>query len=175
MLPTLATHIFVRFVLEVGHAQIITKTTETILSLSLLIFLYNAINYLFFSEHNILTKEETIPKLGRDVIACSKAAFNFCCTYDDLDVTPTASYQKPAATARDTSCSLEEEQQIYAATNEPNAQFLKCCILTGGRPYSELAIVTADHVVETQHGMFYLFEARKSDGGHCHKAAKKTG
>ena len=68
VLPTLVTHIFIRFVMGVGGDEFITKTTETILSLSFLVFLFNAINYLFFSEHNILTKEETIPKLGRDVL-----------------------------------------------------------------------------------------------------------
>ena len=68
VLPTLVTHIFVRYVLGVDGAHVITKSTETILSLFLLVFLFNAINYLFFSEHNILTKEETIPKLGRDVL-----------------------------------------------------------------------------------------------------------
>ena len=31
----------------------------------------------------------------RNVIACIKAAFNFCCKFDDLDVNPIASYQKP--------------------------------------------------------------------------------
>ena len=68
VLPTLVTHIFVRYVLGVDGGQIITKTTETILSLFFLVFLFNAINYLFFSENNILTKKETIPKLGRDVL-----------------------------------------------------------------------------------------------------------
>lgn len=68
VLPTLATHLFVRYVLEFNGAHVITKVTETILSLFLLMFLFNAINYLFFSEHNILTKKETIPKLGRDVL-----------------------------------------------------------------------------------------------------------
>jgi hypothetical protein len=52
---------------------------------------------------------------------------------------------------------------------------LKCCILTGARPYAEIAIVTADHVVETPQGMFYLLKARTDDGKHGHKAAKKTG
>ena len=111
----------------------------------------------------------------RNVIACIKAAFNFCCKFDDLEINPVASYQKPAATARVTCFSPEEEQQIYAATNEAHALFLKCCILTGARPYSEMAIVTADHVVETPHGMFYLLKARTDDGKHGHKAAKKTG
>lgn len=111
----------------------------------------------------------------RNVIACIKAAFNFCCTFDDLDTNPLASYQKPAATARVTSFSPEEEEEIYAATNKAHALFLKCCILTGARPFSEMAMVTADHVVETPHGMFYLLKARTAEGGHGHKAAKKTG
>ena len=68
VLPTLAIHVFVRYVLELGGEHVVTKVTETILSLFLLVFLFNAINYLFFSEHNILTKKETIPKLGRDVL-----------------------------------------------------------------------------------------------------------
>lgn len=111
----------------------------------------------------------------RNVIACIKAAFNFCCKFDDLETNPIASYQKPAATARVTSFSPEEMEKIYEATNEAHALFLKCCLLTGARPYSEMAIVTADHVVETPHGLFYLLKARTADGGFGHKAAKKTG
>ncbi len=110
-----------------------------------------------------------------NVIACVKAAFNLCTKFDDLEINPIASDEKPAATARVTCFSPEEEEQIYAATNDAHALFLKCCILTGARPYSEMAIVTADHVVETPHGMFYLLKARTADGGHGHKAAKKTG
>lgn len=68
VLPTLVIHIFVRYVLKFESEHVITQVTETILSLFLLVFLFNAINYLFFSEHNILTKKETIPKLGRDVL-----------------------------------------------------------------------------------------------------------
>lgn len=68
VLPTLVIHIFVRYVLGVESSHIVTRVSETILSLSLLAFLFNAINYLFFSEHNILTKKEAIPKLGRDVL-----------------------------------------------------------------------------------------------------------
>ena len=48
-------------------------------------------------------------------------------------------------------------------------------MLTGARPYAEMAIVTADHVLETPQGMFYLLKARTHDGKHGHKAAKKTG
>ncbi|GAA4462125.1 hypothetical protein [Novipirellula rosea] len=111
----------------------------------------------------------------RNVIGCVKAAFNFCCKFDDLDANPVSSYEKPAATARVTCFSPEEETQIYAATNTAHALFLKGCILTGARPYSELAVVTADHVVETPHGLFYLLKARTPDGSFGHKAAKKTG
>lgn len=111
----------------------------------------------------------------RNVIASVKAAFNFCCKFHDLELNPLTGYQKPSATARVTSFSPDEEQAIYNATNEAHALFLKCCILTGARPYSELAIVTADHVVETPRGMFYLLKARTADGGHGHKSAKKTG
>ncbi len=68
VLPTLAIHVFIRYVLDYGSAHVIPKLTQTILSLFLLMFLFNAINYLFFSENNILTKKETIPKLGRDVL-----------------------------------------------------------------------------------------------------------
>ena len=71
--------------------------------------------------------------------------------------------------------SPEEKQQIYKATNEAHALFLKCCILTGARPYAEMAIVTADHVVETPNGMLLLLKARTDEGKHGHTAAKKTG
>jgi hypothetical protein len=38
-----------------------------------------------------------------------------------------------------------------------------------------LAKVTADHVVETPQGMYYLLNARTAEGKHGHKSAKKTG
>ena len=44
----------------------------------------------------------------RNVIACIKAALNFCCKFDDLATNPVANYQKPAATARVTCFSPEE-------------------------------------------------------------------
>jgi len=111
----------------------------------------------------------------RNVIGSVIAAFNFCCKFEDLDVNPVAGYQKPAATPRVTAFTPEEEQAICEAADEAFAQFFKACILTGARPYSELAKVTADHVVETPQGTYYLLKARTSDGGHGHKTAKKTG
>ena len=42
---------------------------------------------------------------------------------------------------------------LYDATDEEFGLFIKGCILTGVRPYSELAKGTADHVVETPQGI----------------------
>ena len=111
----------------------------------------------------------------RNVIGSVLAAFNFCRQFDDLDVNPVAGYTKPAATPRVTAFSPEEEQAMYEATDEAHGLFIKACILTGARPYSELAKVTADHVVETPQGMYYLLKARTAEGQHGHKTAKKTG
>ncbi len=111
----------------------------------------------------------------RNVIGSVIAAFNFCCKFEDLDVNPLAGYQKPAATPRVTAFTPEEEQAIYEAADEALGQFFKACLLTGARPYSELARVTADHVVATPQGTYYLLKAKTKDGNHGHKTAKKTG
>lgn len=66
-----------------------------------------------------------------------------------------------------TSFSPDEEKAIYKAASDEFGLFIKACILTGARPYSELAKVTADHIVESDHGKFYELKA--------HKTAKKTG
>ena len=111
----------------------------------------------------------------RNVIGSIIASFNFCCKFDDLDVNPVAGYQKPTATPRVTAFSPEEEKALYEAADDAMGLFIKGCMLTGARPYSELAKVTADHIVETPQGMYYLLKARTSDGQHGHKSAKKTG
>ncbi|PHR95213.1 MAG: hypothetical protein COA78_30615 [Blastopirellula sp.] len=111
----------------------------------------------------------------RNVIGSVIAAFNFCCKYDDLDVNPVSGYVKPTATPRVTSFSPEEEQALYDTANPAMGRFIKVCLLTGARPYSELAKITADHIVETPQGMYYLLKARTADGNYGHKAAKKTG
>ena len=111
----------------------------------------------------------------RNVIGSVIAAFNFCCRFDDLDVNPVAGYKKPAGTPRVTAFSPEEEQALYDEADEAFGLFIKACILTGARPYSELGKITADHVVETPAGMYYLLKARTADGKHGHKTARKTG
>ena len=68
VLPTASFYLLVRYVLQFGNDSFVAKAAETVLSIFLLVFLFNAINFLFFSEYNILTRKETIPKLGRDVL-----------------------------------------------------------------------------------------------------------
>lgn len=109
------------------------------------------------------------------VIASVKAAFNYCCKFDDLVSNPVSGYQKPSRTARVTAFTPEDEAALYREASEPMGLFIKALILTGARPYSELAKVTADHVVETRQGMYYLLKARTKDGRYGHKSAKKTG
>ena len=111
----------------------------------------------------------------RNVIASIKAAFNFCCKFDDLEANPIAGYEKPTATPRVTSFTPDEEQALYEAADDEFGLFIKACILTGARPYSELAKITADHVVEIPQGMYYLLKARDADGKSGHKTGKKTG
>ena len=111
----------------------------------------------------------------RNVIASVKAAFNFCCNFDDLEFNPVSGYEKPTATPRVTFFTPEEEQALYDASDDAFGLFIKSCILTGARPYSELAKITADHVVEMEQGMYYLLKARTSSGKQGHKTGKKTG
>jgi len=68
VLPTAFVHMFMLWVVKVPTEHISTKITGTVLSIFVMSFLVHAINYLFFSEHNIITGKESIPKLGRDVI-----------------------------------------------------------------------------------------------------------
>lgn len=103
----------------------------------------------------------------RNVIGSVKAAFNFCVKDGDIDANPVAAYEKPASTPRVTAFSPLEEKQLYEAADESLGLFIRACILTGSRPYSELARVTAEHVVESDHGMYYELKE--------HKTARKTG
>ena len=111
----------------------------------------------------------------RNVIASIKAAFNYCCKFDDLDANPVAGYEKPTATPRVTAFTPAEEQALYDEADEAFGLFIKALFLTGARPYSELAKVTADDVVETPQGMYYLLKARNAEGKSGHKTGKKTG
>ena len=68
IIPTAMIHLSCLQLLELPRTHLSVKITETILSIFIISFLFNLINYLIFSKNNIITKEETIPKLGQDVL-----------------------------------------------------------------------------------------------------------
>lgn len=67
----------------------------------------------------------------RNAIASLKAAFNFCCKFDDLESNPVTGYQKPKATPRVTAFTPEEETAILEAADEAHGLFIQACLLTG--------------------------------------------
>ena len=68
ILPTSFIYVLCLFILELPRSTTSIKITETILIIFGIYFLLNMISHLFFSNDNILTGKESIPKLGRDLI-----------------------------------------------------------------------------------------------------------
>jgi len=68
LVPFLAIHLILTKIVGFSNNEVIVRVSLTIISIILISFLFNAINYLFFSENNLLTKKEIIPKLGRDIL-----------------------------------------------------------------------------------------------------------
>lgn len=66
--PFLTIHLILSKIIGFSEKTILIKVSETIIIIIMVSFLFNVINYLFFSKNNILTKREIIPKLGRDVL-----------------------------------------------------------------------------------------------------------
>lgn len=115
------------------------------------------------------------------------AAFNYAVKEEEiLDANPIASIKKPAAFPRITYFKEKEIDEVLEYLNRPAkwrtpsrhrvGEFFKMLILTGARPFSELAQVTADNVEETDKGMVIRIKAGTDvDGNYRHKSAKKTG
>lgn len=68
ILPTAFVFTLCIYVLELSRTSIIAKFTQTILVIFGIAFLLNMINHLFFSEGNLITGKETVPKLARNII-----------------------------------------------------------------------------------------------------------
>ncbi len=68
LIPFLVPYLIMTKIIGISEKETLIKVLETIISIIIISFLFNAINYLFFSKKNILTKKEIIPKLGRDVL-----------------------------------------------------------------------------------------------------------
>jgi len=123
----------------------------------------------------------------RRAMAIVVAAFNYAVKEEEiLDANPISGLKKPAGFARVTYFKEEEIQEVLdycnrapkkkAVSLRPIGEFFTALILTGARPFSELARVTADNVQETEKGMVIRIKAGTDDAGHYrHKSAKKTG
>ena len=68
ILPTFAIYLMCTKLVGLSRDHISVKITETILTIFIITFFFNFINYLFFSKNNVITGKEIIPKLGQDVI-----------------------------------------------------------------------------------------------------------
>ena len=123
----------------------------------------------------------------RDMMAMVIAAFNHAVKEEEiLSASPISGLKKPAGFARVTYFKEDEIQEIMAYCNRkpkkkavslaPIGQFIRMLILTGARPFSELARITADDVRETDKGTVIRIAAgTDEDGNYRHKAARKTG
>lgn len=101
------------------------------------------------------------PVTHRDVITIVLAAFNYAEeTYDVPN--PLRGLKKPPPRPRLHSLSLEDEQSLYLATDEPFRDFLFAAIHTGLRPYCELAKLTTQDVIESERGMLWRVYSSKT-------------
>lgn len=75
---------------------------------------------------------------------------------------PLTGLQKPPQKPRLISFTADDEQLIYAATDEPFRDFLFAAVQTGLRPFCELAKLTADDVEETPRGMMWRVFSSKT-------------
>ncbi|HEX4131534.1 MAG TPA: tyrosine-type recombinase/integrase [Pirellulales bacterium] len=101
------------------------------------------------------------PATHGSVIAVVLAAFNRAEEMFDVP-NPLKGLKKPKAQPRLQSFSPEDEQAIYAATEERFREFLFAAIHTGLRPFCELAKITADDVEVTDRGMLWRVYSSKT-------------
>lgn len=115
------------------------------------------------------------------------AAFNHAVKEEEiLETNPIANFKKPAAFPRVTYFKEDEVAEVMEYFNRPAkwrtpsrhrvGEFFRMLLLTGARPFSELARVTAENVQDTDRGMVIRIKAgTDEDGNYRHKSAKKTG
>lgn len=123
----------------------------------------------------------------RDHMIIVSAAFNHAVKEAELlESNPVAHLKKPPAFARVTYYKDHEITELLQYCNRPRewrkpcrqnfGEFFKMLLLTGARPFSELARVTADNIQETEKGMIIRIKAGTDENGNYrHKSAKKTG
>ncbi len=68
LLPTVFVYLVCVYLFFLSRDHVSVKLTETIIIIFAIVFTLNVVSHLFFSPENIITKKETLPKLGRDMI-----------------------------------------------------------------------------------------------------------
>lgn len=123
----------------------------------------------------------------RSNMIIAMAAFNHAVKEAELlSVNPIMGLKKPAAFARVTYFKEDEAAEIGEYCNRPPKKkavslspvgvFFRMLLLTGARPFSELAKVTADNLQETDDGMVIRIKAgTDEEGNYRHKTAQRTG
>jgi len=101
------------------------------------------------------------PATQRNAMTHVLSAFNHAQEMFDTP-NPLRGLKKPPQQPRLQSLDADEEQSIYAATDEPFKNFLFAAIHTGLRPFCELARLTADNVEETSRGMMWRVYSSKT-------------
>jgi integrase len=101
------------------------------------------------------------PVTRRNAIAIVLAAFNFAQSEHGVR-SPLKGMKKPPSRPRLASISPEDEQTLYTATDARFKDFLYAAIHTGLRPFCELALLSADHVEETDRGMMWRVYSSKT-------------
>ena len=84
VLPAAFIHVLASEIFKIPEGHLSLKITETIVSIALMSFTFHAVNYIFFSENNIFTKREFIPKLGRDVLHFVFASIVTACVLSEV-------------------------------------------------------------------------------------------
>ncbi|MCG6157273.1 tyrosine-type recombinase/integrase [Rubinisphaera margarita] len=101
------------------------------------------------------------PVTRRHAITAVKSAFKSA--EETLSVrNPLIGLKKPPQRPRLYSFTPKDEQVLYDSTSQQFRDFLFACIHTGLRPYSELARLTSQNVVETNRGMQWRVAATKT-------------
>jgi integrase len=101
------------------------------------------------------------PATHRSVLSIVLAAFNYA--EENFGVpSPLKGLKKPGSRPRLHSICKEDEEAIYAATEESSRNFLFTAIHTGLRPFCELARLTADDVEENDRGMMWKVYSSKT-------------
>lgn len=101
------------------------------------------------------------PVTRRNVITMVLAAFNHAQREHGVR-NPLRGLKKPRHRPRLQSIPTNDEQAIYAATDEAFRNFLFAAIHTGLRPFCELAKLKAEHIVDTPRGMMWRVYSSKT-------------